>query len=316
MSELPSKKCVLEIVPPPVTGGSWSLRMPRIDGGHHDLLYSECPIEIAGSAHESQPAASKELAQDLVDFVTDFDGMVPGDHLLRMAERLGLPRDSEAWDIVRKRLTDEPRLGFQPLVIEQMKAWLREEHAEAIASGLEWTNYGHAHGYIEHLERVLSAAIDNVSELQEISGRAALPPPAVPSEKAWLIELSFDGKAMWWYGSDFIADTKEAVRFFRKEDAEQVILERSLFDAVATEHIWINDMPALTAQANAVSSIDYWQQRGHTDARFHCGDNVLFNGTVESVVVEVRERQYVIGLGTVAWEHELTYSRSTKEVKP
>jgi hypothetical protein len=58
------------------------------------------------------------------------------------------------------------------------------------------------------------------------------------NEVAWLIEAQFDGKAHWWYGSDFIADANQAVRFSREQDADQVILERGLVGAEAIEHMW------------------------------------------------------------------------------
>lgn len=63
------------------------------------------------------------------------------------------------------------------------------------------------------------------------------------SEKAWLIEMQFEGKACWWYGSGYIADANQGVRFSREDDAEQVILEHGMVGAEATEHMWINDMP-------------------------------------------------------------------------
>ena len=71
----------------------------------------------------------------------------------------------------------------------------------------------------------------------------ATPDPAARSETAWLVEMSFDGKAHWWYGSDFTDDAGQAVRFSRKQDADQVILERGLVDATATEHMWCSGPP-------------------------------------------------------------------------
>jgi hypothetical protein len=73
--------------------------------------------------------------------------------------------------------------------------------------------------------------------------RASLEPTAPQSEIAWLIEQSFDGVAHWWYGSDFIADANQAVRFCRSADANTVIMERGLVDAKAVEHMW-HEMPA------------------------------------------------------------------------
>lgn len=73
--------------------------------------------------------------------------------------------------------------------------------------------------------------------------RVADEPRAPHSEIAWLIEQSFDGVAHWWYGSDFIADANQAVRFCRSADANTVIMERGLVDAKAVEHMW-HEMPA------------------------------------------------------------------------
>lgn len=73
------------------------------------------------------------------------------------------------------------------------------------------------------------------------------------SEIAWLVEQSFDDAPHWWYGSDFTADANEAVRFCRKEDAEQVILERGLVDARATEHMW-QTVPEETSSAERSAS--------------------------------------------------------------
>lgn len=85
----------------------------------------------------------------------------------------------------------------------------------------------------QDLNRVYSRAVDY------LEANPLLPSPS--AEKAWLIEMSFDGKAHWWFGSDFIDDANQAVRFSRREDANQVILERGLVDAVPTEHIWIDE---------------------------------------------------------------------------
>jgi hypothetical protein len=68
--------------------------------------------------------------------------------------------------------------------------------------------------------------------------------PAPRSELAWLIELSFDGVAHWWYGSDFTPDANQAIRFCRREDAHTVILERGLEGAEAVEHMW-HEVPSV-----------------------------------------------------------------------
>ncbi len=52
-----SKKCVLEIVPPRVSGGAWVMRIELDDGTHRDLLYSQSPIEIVG--HTPEPRAEQ-----------------------------------------------------------------------------------------------------------------------------------------------------------------------------------------------------------------------------------------------------------------
>lgn len=49
------------------------------------------------------PDETTEPLSQLVDLVHDFGGYVPGDHMLRMAERAGVKVDAETWDIVRKR---------------------------------------------------------------------------------------------------------------------------------------------------------------------------------------------------------------------
>ena len=58
------------------------------------------------------------------------------------------------------------------------------------------------------------------------------------NEVAWLIEMQIDGQAMWWYGSGFIADANQAVRFSRKQDAWQVCIELGLVGTDAKEHMW------------------------------------------------------------------------------
>jgi hypothetical protein len=98
---------------------------------------------------------------------------------------------------------------------------------DAIASPSRPEDYG---WWTQVARRALGVATANET--------AAPPPDSARNELAWLIEMSFDGKAHWWYGSDFIADAAQAVRFSRKQDADQVILERGLVDAVATEHMW------------------------------------------------------------------------------
>jgi hypothetical protein len=57
------------------------------------------------SAVKTTPTGEEllELLSALPDFVLDFDGHVPGDHALRLAERAGLPRNNEAWEAVNKR---------------------------------------------------------------------------------------------------------------------------------------------------------------------------------------------------------------------
>jgi hypothetical protein len=63
--------------------------------------------------------------------------------------------------------------------------------------------------------------------------------------------------------------------------------------------------------AEPVSSIDCWQRRGHHAPLFSVGDPVRFLG-VESEITEVRERQYRLHGGTIAWEHELERIPETK----
>ena len=78
--------------------------------------------------------------------------------------------------------------------------------------------------------------------LEKLQPLADPPPERASAESgntlAWLIEMSRDGKAHWWYGSDFTDDAAQAIRFAREQDADQVIMERGLVDAVATEHMW------------------------------------------------------------------------------
>jgi N-glycosylase/DNA lyase len=49
------------------------------------------------------PEELLELLSALPDFVIDFDGHVPGDHALRLAERAGIKVPKEAWDAVWRR---------------------------------------------------------------------------------------------------------------------------------------------------------------------------------------------------------------------
>jgi len=71
------------------------------------------------------------------------------------------------------------------------------------------------------------------------------------TETAWLIEMpmaTFEGPPCWWTGDyrsgsltkQWSEDSLDAVRFFRKEDAEKVIRGTlRLKEAIATEHQWI-----------------------------------------------------------------------------
>jgi ribA/ribD-fused uncharacterized protein len=73
----------------------------------NDLLESAGKWVVRGplSTHRAADEPCPSYAQQLVDFVIDFEGIVPGDHLLRMAEAMGLPSSDEAWNVVRARLT-------------------------------------------------------------------------------------------------------------------------------------------------------------------------------------------------------------------
>jgi len=68
------------------------------------------------------------------------------------------------------------------------------------------------------------------------------------SETAWLIERTEGGRAVWWTGSYWTTDSREAIRFARRIDAERAIpgwlggTWRSL--ARATEHVWSAGPPA------------------------------------------------------------------------
>lgn len=113
---------------------------------------------------------------------------------------------------------------------------------------------------IERLQETVKAAQIHTADL--CTGHE---PATARNEKGWLIEMSFDGTAHWWYGSNFVADANQGVRFAREFDAQQVIMERGLIDAVATEHIWINEMPDAPARCEAClgdGKIEY----GHPNA--------------------------------------------------
>lgn len=45
----------------------------------------------------------RKLLLSLPDFVQDFEGYVPGDHVLRLVERAGYEVEKAAWDVVRAR---------------------------------------------------------------------------------------------------------------------------------------------------------------------------------------------------------------------
>jgi hypothetical protein len=74
-------------------------------------------------------------------------------------------------------------------------------------------------------------------------------PAAARNHVAWLIESIDNGKAYWWRGSDFTDDANEAVRFSRREDADQVILERGMDDSFSAEHMWC-DVPSPTKETS------------------------------------------------------------------
>lgn len=60
-------------------------------------------------------------------------------------------------------------------------------------------------------------------------------------EIAWLIEDKDAGHARWWHGRGFSADSHEAVRFARRDDAEKVIrylADKYVYPLIATEHAW------------------------------------------------------------------------------
>ena len=69
--------------------------------------------------------------------------------------------------------------------------------------------------------------------------RYAIRVQPVAESVAWLLESKFQGqpKPSWWNGNQFTTNANEAVRFFRREDAELVAARMHMVRA--TEHKWI-----------------------------------------------------------------------------
>ena len=67
----------------------------------------------------------RQLIGELGDFVEDFNGIVPGDHLLRTMERAGMPRSDRLWEIVTMRLTGEPPPSETGGELDRLKEALR-----------------------------------------------------------------------------------------------------------------------------------------------------------------------------------------------
>jgi len=65
----------------------------------------------------------------------------------------------------------------------------------------------------------------------------------VDVETAWLIERQMEEGAAWlyvidWFAFGWTADSLQAIRFARREDAEQMLKMLENYECKATEHQW------------------------------------------------------------------------------
>lgn len=72
---------------------------------HH---YARELARLTATWPADEPSKNLEAASDLLELVIDFEGVVPGDHAIRLAERLGLKAPESVKEIVRERYTSEP----------------------------------------------------------------------------------------------------------------------------------------------------------------------------------------------------------------
>jgi hypothetical protein len=114
------------------------------------------------------------------------------------------------------------------------------------------------------------SALTATEPSQAVEREAAVP----GGERGWLIELATMSGPEWWSLSDpnnWTKDSRAALRFARKEDAELYAAEIGWTETFASEHIWCDPAPAKEPPiAPATSASTARRDDWHYDSQGYC----------------------------------------------